>query len=253
MKADPAWEATLDILAKKKVATLPFRAKHAMFFALVFFFYHSLTIQGFYWVEYFLSTKLQKPTSYIRVSRTVKLSFGWTLPLKVRVKIIWEHIVNRSPPAPQIAPVADFMKWKCVLGTNAQRSEVAEGQISGSAVMKCIMLPSPHHSSVPSRSCVQLWSRIALQRTHQRVRLIWAVLPQRMGLLSKNTSSQFGTTLISHINIHLRAPKLRAHTGGGGSVSWTIWRGVLCSLFTRLLKCTRLWFGAVFLGRLMTT
>lgn len=177
-----------------------------------------MATQGFYWVEYFLSAKLQKPTSYIRVSSTVKISFGWTLPLQVRIKIIWRHIVNRSPPATQIAPVADFMKWKCVLSTNAQRSEVTEGQISGSAVMKCIMLP-PHHSPVPSRSCVQLWSRIALQRTHQRVRLIWAVLPRRMGLLSKNTPSQFGTTLISHINIHLRAPKLRGHTGGGGSVS----------------------------------
>lgn len=111
------------------------------------------------------------------------------------------------------------MKWKCVLGTNSQRSEVTEGQISGSAVMKCIMLPPPHHLSVPCQPCVQLWSRIVLQRTHQRVWLIWAVLPRRMGLLSKNTPSQFGTTLISHINIHLRAPKLRGHTGGGGSVS----------------------------------
>lgn len=133
------------------------------------------------------------PTSYIRVSSTVKLSFGWTLPLKAKIKIIWEHIVNRSPPATQIAPVGEFMKWKCVLGTNIQRSEATEGQISGSAVMKCIMLP-PHHSSVPLRSCAQLWSRIALQRMHQRDRLIWAVLPQRMGLLSKNTPSQFGTT-----------------------------------------------------------
>lgn len=81
----------------------------------------------------------------------------------------------------------------------------------GPAVMKCIV--ESHPLPVPSRPCVQLWSRITLQWTHQRVRLIWGVLPERTGLLSKNTASQIGTTLISHTHTHTFGPWAKGHRG----------------------------------------
>lgn len=153
------------------------------------------------------------------MSITVKFSFGWSLPLKVRTKIIWEHIVNRSPPATQIVSGGGLYEVEVCSGHKLPEVRGYRGPNLRFSCNEVYNAAPPHHLSVPCQPCVQLWSRIVLQRTHQRVWLIWAVLPRRMGLLSKNTPSQFGTTLISHINIHLRAPKLRGHTGGGGSVS----------------------------------
>lgn len=79
-----------------------------------------------------------------------------------------------------------------------QRSEKAESPARGNEVYSGVtLLPAP------SRHRAQLWSRITLQWAHQRVSLIWGVLPERTSLLSKYTASQIGTTLISHTHTHL--------------------------------------------------